>query len=314
MENQEQKKRDLESTHKTRIEKEAVLEKLSTLFGRVSDVEYISGGEGSQAFSFKEGGEDFIIRINKHSSQGYKKDKEAFSRFKKYIPMAEITTIGILDNGYHFAISKKVEGETFKHLSSENKEKVMTDLFKTLETIHSIDISSEEGFGKWGADKPAEYGSWKEMLLGVGKHLGDETEGNSLFQTSFLEKEVWGKIYQRFVGLVEFCPEEKYLVHGDYGFDNLLIKDEKVTGVIDWEHSMYGDFLFDVAWLGFWSGESKYEKKYSEFVQKDIPHFQQRVLCYKLFIGLGSLSFYAYSNQKDKYERSKEKLLSLIGE
>ena len=44
-----------------------------------------------------------------------------------------------------------------------------------------------------------------------------------------------------------------YLLHGDYGFDNVLVDQGKISGVLDWANAKYGDFLYDVAWLDFWS-------------------------------------------------------------
>jgi len=310
---------ETKSTHKTKVDQSSVLEHLQTLFQAGSaDLHFISGGESSQAFSFATSGEDFIIRVNRHSSRGYKKDKDAFLRFHSpQIPIPEIVSIGQMSNGYHFVISKKAEGDTLRHLPTEEVQKTLPSLFEVLDAIHKVDISGEKGYGKWRSDQGGENKSWREVILSVGKNIVDEKSGVSLFETTFLEKEVWDKVNNRLGTLLEYCPEERYLIHGDYGSDNVLAKEGKVTGVIDWEHSMYGDFLFDVAWLGFWKRDNNYEEVYQEFcksINKELPNFNERILCYKLYIGLGSLSFYAYSNQKEKYESSKEKLLALLGE
>ena len=138
----------------------------------------------------------------------------------------------------------------------------------------------------------------------------------SLFETTFLEKDFWDIAYARLAELVPLCPEERSLVHGDYGFDNVLSDGAKITGVIDWGGSKYGDFLFDVAWLSFWSREIDYKNLYLEHIKKKrihIENFSERMLCYKLFIGLGSLSFYAYSGQREKYERTKKAVGELLG-
>jgi aminoglycoside phosphotransferase (APT) family kinase protein len=37
---------------------------------------------------------------------------------------------------------------------------------------------------------------------------------------------------------------------------NVLVADGMLTAVLDWSCSAYGDFLYDVAWLGFWSPEA----------------------------------------------------------
>ncbi len=115
--------------------------------------------------------------------------------------------------------------------------------------------------------------------------------------------------------LLKFCPEDRYLVHGDYGFGNILSDGTRITAVIDWEASMYGDFLFDVAWLSFWSRKPDLESLYAEHLKsqnREVPHFAERILCYKLYIGLRTLSFFAYSNQKEKYDGLKEHVGRLV--
>ncbi|HRH32768.1 MAG TPA: aminoglycoside phosphotransferase family protein [bacterium] len=301
------------SIHKTKIEQAAVQSFLESHYKTpISDLVTISGGEGSQAFSFEINGEALILRVNRHSDSGFKKDRYAFEHFKsQQIPIPEVVEVGEMEDGQYFSISKKVEGSLFKNLSDEEFDKALPSLFNTLEAIHTIDISDKEGYGKWDNEGIADKRNWKEVLLNVNEYAVH------MFDSSMLEKEVWDKAYTRLIDLLPFCSEEKYLVHGDYNFDNLFVKDEEVVGVIDWEGSMYGDFLYDIARLQFFAKDFDYEKAYLEFSNitgKKIENFEERVLCYKLYLGLGSLSFYAYSKQEDKYERSKEKLLKLIGE
>ena len=295
------------STVKTKIDQELVLTYLREHFDdAVSSVDFIAGGESSQAFSFHSKGSDFIVRVNK-SDRSFRKDRYAFEHFASVaIPIPQIVHIG-QGEGYAFAISTMASGTTIKNLPSSELPAVLPELISTLDAIHSTDILSQKGFGKWNTDGIGEFDSWKDFVLGVGIHL----DSGKLFETTFLEREVWAKVYAEIERLTAFCPQEKFLVHGDYGFDNLVSDGKKVTGVLDWAESMYGDFVYDVAWLGFWSREKSelYEKHYRE---RNISHFEERLLCYKLRIGLGSLSFYAYSQQKDKYDVVRERVLKLL--
>ena len=311
-------KEGLESTHKTIINKEEVLSFLEKeLTQSISDLEFISGGESSQAFSFEIKNEKYIIRVNNYSGNGFKKDQYAFLNFKSAdLLIPEIFKIGQMDNGNYFAISEKVEGVTINKLPETEIDKINPNLIKILDKIHSIDISNKTGYGKWEAGiGNANNHSWKEAILEVDKYVKNQDNKPTLFETSFLEKDVWDKLYASLLNLIKYCPEERYLIHADFGSDNILCKDDKITGVIDWESSMYGDFMYDLAWLSFWSKGCDYEKLFREHyksIDKNILNFEERILCYKLFIGLGSLSFYAYSGQKKKYESSKEKLLKLV--
>jgi len=41
------------------------------------------------------------------------------------------------------------------------------------------------------------------------------------------------------------CPQT--LIHGDFTIDNVLIKDGKITSVIDWSGGSYGDPRYDIS-------------------------------------------------------------------
>lgn len=304
-------KNETVSTHKTNLENFVVLDFLKNYYKKdVSNLTPLVGGEASQAFGYNVNGQDLVIRINKHFDRGFKKEKYAYNNFKSLeIPIPKILDIGQLEDGQYFVISEKVDGELFKNLNDEEFDKNLPSLFSTLESIHSIDVSDKIGYGKFDIEGIGQDKSWKEYLLKVDEHA------IHMFDNSMLEKDVWDKIYKRFTELISFCPEEKYLVHGDYNFGNLFSKNEKIAGVIDWESSTYGDFLYDVARLQFFTKDFDYEKAYLDFcnkIGKNIENFKERILCYQLRIGLSSLSFYAYSKQKDKYESCKNKLLNLI--
>ena len=58
--------------------------------------------------------------------------------------------------------------------------------------------------------------------------------------------------YARLLGLVDARPEARHLVHSDLLNFNVLAEDDRVSAVFDWGAALYGDFLWDVAWLTFW--------------------------------------------------------------
>jgi hygromycin-B 4-O-kinase len=305
------------STHKTTANKETILAFLKEDFSPdISNFETITGGEGSQAYSFRSNDREYIIRINKHYTLGFRKDEYAFKNYDSLqIPIPEIYKIGKIDNELRFCISQKVEGKILTSFSSEENIAFLPSFFEVLDSIHNTDISNYKGFGKWDSEGQGGKESWKEHVLGVDKYSKGSDDTPSLFETTFLEKDFWDTTYAQLTKLISYCPEEPYLVHGDYGFNNVLSDGIKITGVIDWENSMYGDFLFDVAWLSFWSKKIDYEKLYLEHsVQKgmEIENYHERILCYKVSIGLGSMSFFAYSDQKEKYDGAKKAIMDLL--
>ncbi|MDQ5957994.1 MAG: hypothetical protein QG665_335 [Patescibacteria group bacterium] len=307
------------STHKTTVDEKVVLDFLQENFSnQISNFEVIVGGEGSQAYSFNVLADQYVIRVNKHWTRGFKKDERSFTYFASpSLPIPKVIKIGKINENLRFCLSQKVEGKILNEFSSAELVQLLPQLFQVLDIIHTIDISQTKGYGKWDAEGMGEKTSWKEYILSVDTYAKGEAGKPSLFETTFLEKDFWDKAYAILADLVKYCPEERFLVHGDYGFNNVLSDGNKVTGVIDWEGSIYGDFLFDIAWLSFWSYDLDYQNLYLEYSKNkgvEIQNFDERMLCYKLHIGLGSCSFFAYSGQEEKYKKAKdtiEKLLNL---
>lgn len=304
------------STHKTKIEQQAVVSFLETHFKEsIQDFIFIEGGESSQAFSFSVKNNEYIIRVNtqKHS---FEKDQYAHDHFKsEHVPIPKIIEIGLLDDKFFYAISYKIAGKKVDAFPEEESSVIQSRLFGVLDSIHAINISSTQGYGQWDESGQAKYASWRDYLKSLKKWTEPQDGKLSLFENSILEKDVYDNVDQEILKLIECCPEERYLVHGDYGFDNVFSDGKNITGVIDWGESKYGDFIYDAAWLSYWSKEHKYReivKNYYADKKLNLPNFEERMRCYELHIGLGALSFYASSQQDKKYHWNKERLLSLL--
>jgi hygromycin-B 4-O-kinase len=89
--------------------------------------------------------------------------------------------------------------------------------------------------------------------------------------------------------LLGSCPEERKLVHGDFGSNNVLVDGTAVTAVIDWDNAMYGDPLYDIATTHFWAPWLRCMQIADDYWQKELaepPAFRERVQCYALHLGL----------------------------
>lgn len=303
------------SSVKTKISESLVKKFLSSFHNAdISSLHHLKGGEISQAFSYKYQSEELVIRVNTRAGT-YSKDVHAWQHFEPQgIPVPEIFETGSLNSEYYFAISKKVPGSLLKDLSNNEYRALLPEIFKSLDAIHSIDISNSAGFGAWQTDDISETSSWKDYILAVDNYAIPKDGNNNQFETTFLEQVVWEKTYKSMSNFLSFCPEIRYLVHGDFGSDNVLARGNEITGILDWEGSKYGDFLYDVAWLNFWNPDrnpiSLFREHYSK--KDSIKNFQERITCYQLRIVLSSLSFYAFSNQLEKYQSTKDKLNRII--
>jgi hygromycin-B 4-O-kinase len=304
------------STYKTRIDIPKVESFLSQKYpGGVSNLEFIKGGEVAQAFSFETGSEKYILRISSHGTDGFEKDKFAHEHFNtESLPIPEILEIGTVDDKHHFAISKKAEGKTLYAFSDKEFAELAPESLIILDRIHKINIEGTTGYGYWSIEGKGQHNSWRDVIKNAGTEGSRKWE--DLFANTFMEKDLYEKLYAKLQDLSRYCPEERYLFHGDYGYDNVLSDGKKITGVIDWSESRYGDFLYDAAWMMFWPSPYDLEPLFREHYDNSgmlIRNYDERIMCYQIFIALNSLGFYAESNQKDKYEWAKKRIWALTG-
>ena len=318
------------SSLKTVIEISDVEKFLTKKFGSdINNVEFLKGGEISQAFSFDDSSDSYIIKIRKVRKRDLKIDpfqKEiiAYNYIKKKdstIPIPKITEIGdykeIKKRKYIYCIAEKKPGD-FVHLFPKEKFDLVDEyLIETLNKIHSVDISKTKGYGKWKKFTSAELNSMQEHILDVIERQKVYT--NERFSSGIFEKDLYIQGSEKIKQLIKYCSEKRSLVHADYGYDNVLADaDGNITAVYDWEHSIFGDFVYDIAWIDFWEFRAEgtyarlYYDKYKDSKDLDFDDYAERLLCYKIYIGMTAAGFFSESNQEDKYLSAKQKILNLL--
>lgn len=304
------------STHKTKASLIEAKKFLHASFDkRIGQLTIIPSGEISQAFSFRTQKGEFILRVN-WRDQGFAKDDFAYKHFHRVrVPIPQIYLHTKFNDHLVATVAEKIPGKILDDLSTTKVLKLLPQLLETLDAIHQIDISAYPGFGPWDEHGNANYGSWPEYLYKLPYHfqyVANHLQGQELIKKATIEMAL-----ERYTALLHYCPNIHHLIHGDFGFNNVLSDGEQITGVLDWELGRYGDWLFDDAWLTFWGTEINYaqilQRHYDQKKIK-VPHFRQRLLCYMLHVGLESLHFFSESQQGDKYDWTEKRLLSILKE
>lgn len=251
--------------------------------------------------------------------RGFEKDKYAYEKFSSSkLPIPETVLLGNFNENLVFSITYRAKGKLTSTSSKQEVELALPNIIETLDAIHQIDISDSVGYGAFDSSGNATLSTFREHLDKAVTEIPELLHKNAA--CPFLEADVVNSLLEKYKKLLDYCPNVRYLVHGDYGFNNLMIDGDKVTGVFDWEHGMYGDFLYDVAWLDFWGNRPdlnngiNYADVFLKHYQErgvEIENYHERVLLHKLNLGIKSLTFYAYSNQEHKYNDAKAMLLKL---
>ena len=127
--------------------------------------------------------------------------------------------------------------------------------------------------------------------------------------------------YQQLEHLVDACPNERYLLHSHLLYFNILVHDNRINALLDWGSSMYGDFLWDLAWLTFWQPwyqswsavdlRSAARERYAS-IGLSVPDFGERMRCYELAIGLDGLAYQSFAGHWENLAWTSRRILSLL--
>lgn len=288
----------------------------------VTELREIASGEWSQAFSFVAGAEAKIVRF------GARPDDFLLDRFaaqlaarspRAALPIPRVSQIGEgLD--LHYAVSDRHFGEFLEGGSEQQMRRKLPALFATLDALREIDTSATSGFGPWLTDGSGAYATWRGALLDVvvdrpGARIHGwraklasrpAAEDSLLTGFAYLEQSV------------ARCPELRHVIHSDLIHQNVLVLNDRISAIFDWGCAMYGDFLYDLAWLTFWSPWHP-ELRHIELrglarahyreIGLEVPDFEARMRCCELHIGLAAQAYNAFTERWEELEQSGRRTL-----
>lgn len=277
-------------------------------------------GEWSRVYSVGTADREFVVRFSEYDEDF---EKDAFvSRFSsRALPIPPILEWGRASIGF-YAISERVAGEHIDTLDETRMRRVLPSLFSALDAMREIDLSEARGFGGWRADGRTAHGSWRETLLAVASEKA--TRGapgwRELLAPSATGVAPFEQGYERMRELVELCPEERHLVHDDLINYNVLVQGDRISAVLDWGSSIYGDFLYDIAklvfyrpWFPAWADIdfAAEARGHYDRIGLDVPRFAERIRCYCLRIGIADMAYSAFRKRWDEVDRKAKRIREL---
>jgi hygromycin-B 4-O-kinase len=258
------------------------------------DLRALKPGELSRVYAYDLAERPFVVRFNT-APDSFEADRVAHERFAgPGLPIPRVLEIGRFGQ-LHFAISERLPGRIMWDITAEEYDRALPALLDVHDRIAAIDPGPEFGSQPWPTfldafarehDEPGFWHGWRD-----------------LFDTSFLERDLWEGLYARFRTLLAAAHDPGRLVHGDFGYDNVLVDGPRVTAVLDWGNNRRGDPLWDLAYISFWLPriEPALAARYG-----DAPDRAARVELYHLRMALDGLRFYARTNARPAYDRTKE--------
>jgi len=271
--------------------------------GPVRGIERFGAGDWSQAYGFERDGEGYVARFSA-LEEDFAKDRIAARYRSPGLPIPPLIEIGEAFGGF-YALSERAYGRYLEETSAARMRALLPSLFGALDAARHVDLSALSGYGLWDAGSTAAHATWQEALLDVAndrptarihgwkERLAAAPIGPGPFEEG----------YGHLQALVAACPEDRHLIHSDLLHANVLVEGARITAVLDWGSSLYGDFLYDIAWFCFFApwfpawqeiNFAREAARHYEAIGLAVPNFEQRLRCYQVHIGLDAQAYNAF--------------------
>ena len=174
-------------------------------------------------------------------------------------------------------------------------------------------MSGTQGYGLWAPDGTGPAANWAQALLAVSQETARVSGWRAALAASPVGTGPFDQGYARLRELAEGLPDERHVIHGDLVNHNVLVQGSRITAVIDWGNALYGDWLYDAAWLIYWW------PWFPQWQDIDIPaelerHWEQhgglppglhhRLQACLVHIGLDAMAYNAYRRRWDDLTRN----------
>ncbi|MEU0096102.1 phosphotransferase [Kribbella sp. NPDC006257] len=262
---------------------EAVASKIVRLYygARASEPTWLASGAWSHAFALTVDDAALILRIGKHGSD-FAKDAAVARLAGPNLRVPAVLAVGEADD-WHYAVSPRAQGTALDDLSGHDVALVLPSLLTALDGIADLSLGETVGYGNWAPDGRAPY------LAAI-------------------------------AALAQYLPDERRMIHGDLLSRNVLVAESSVTAVLDWGNAMYGDSLYDAAWLIYWwpwypqwSAVDITSELFAHWTARGtLPtDARERLHAYRVHIGLDAIAYCAFRDRWDEVRANVDTVLNL---
>ena len=195
-------------------------------------------------------------------------------------------------------IDMSPKGRNANELSVEEFEKNYENFFDMIFEIAGTDISSLTGYGEFDENNIAPYKTVEEFIIDT---FNEEKEGywhnwRQMFETSYLKKDYFEKIYAKALEYAPYCEGQRYLANNNTFFCNMVVDESGKTYCADWGRAGIMDYMMDFAILDLNKPYLLVPEKLYEYAKRkniEIKNFRERFLCMAHFKGIHTLMWHA---------------------
>jgi len=251
----------------------------------ISEKKKLEVGENNEVYDIKtESGQEVIIRIHRESPR-FEKERWALERCAEIgIPVPTILLIrDIVENGQDLqvCVETKIDGYSLDKTPPEDLSTVLLELGQILSLLHSIPTNGfgrldKEGNGKFSTSADLIRGNVDTLPSKILPYFKDKPEQREILERAYeiLDREA-----------DKYSSTEPRLAHNDIQPNHILVKDGKISGLIDFESACGADPILDfVLW------DYKYGKEYP-LEALGIKCDERELNFWKIYRILSSLSY-----------------------
>ena len=263
-------------------------------------MEEFRGGQSNPTYLIKTSTDSYVLRRkppglllkSAHAVDREYKVIKALNMTDVPVPIAYLHCEDESVIGTEFFLMSFVEGTVFwePHIPEAKDNKQRSDIYKSLsETIYKLHNVKPSDIGLEDYGRPGNYVA-RQVSRWSKQYVASETE-----------------TIEAMNNLIEWLPknipddDETSIVHGDYRLDNMILKNNQVMGILDWELSTLGhpvaDFSYHcLSWRNqeaFWDEaklkdlgvptESEYMEMYCENTGKDLSKNWEFYMAFNMF-------------------------------
>ncbi|MCB9809193.1 aminoglycoside phosphotransferase family protein [Candidatus Nomurabacteria bacterium] len=223
-----------------------IIEKIFTEnnLGEVKSIKKIEVGFTNKVYSVNE---DFILKVceDEENEENFEKEVFFYDFFKDKIPVPKVIFYDNSKQIYNkfFIVYPKIQGNNLYakwHLMTDDERKnIIKQLCEFLKIINNADY--KKFVEKFKISNPI---NWKESIESKIQKSLQELETREILSKEFAQK------IQTFVEENKLALDEQKisLVYWDAHFDNILVKNNEIVGILDFERTELAsiDFVLDI--------------------------------------------------------------------
>jgi hygromycin-B 4-O-kinase len=254
--------------------------------------------------------------------EDFERDRIAAAFSSAALPVPRTVAIGEAFGG-SYSITERAYGDFLDHADGAQMRRILPALLAALDAARRIDLSASTGYGTVDIDGNGLFPNWQSALLDIGQDTGDNRihGWRERLHASHYGLGAFDAAYACLESLAPQCPNDRHIIHSDLINRNVLIEGDRINAVIDWGCLMYGDFLYDIAWLTFWAPwypawrGIDFEAEALDHacaIGLDLPDAAIRLRCYEIHIGLAHFAYNAFLGDWSEYEKTAARTLAIM--